>query len=186
MSDKTIIISGKNNNDKINLINTNEKAIRKGMDEINISHREQVGYMNFIYMNSDTNNSDNNSNNNSNNIIQSIKTMIMREIEKKIQGYKQQDIKKQIFDATKIINIENVIEKLVISKLRCFYCRKEIMVLYKNVREPVQWTLDRKENDDCHSNENTIISCLKCNLQRRVINVDKFTFTKHLRIKKEV
>ena len=59
------------------------------------------------------------------------------------------------------------------------------MVMYKNVRDPMQWTLDRKDNDDCHSKDNTLISCLKCNLQRRVTDVDKFTFTKHLTIKKE-
>ena len=78
----------------------------------------------------------------------------------------------------------DVLEKLVISKLKCYYCAKEMLILYKNVRDPMQWTLDRKDNAVNHSKENTLISCLKCNLQRRVTDVDKFTFTKHLRIKK--
>ena len=170
MSNKQIIISGKNNKDKINSIETGEKGIRKGMEDIEMTHQNQIIYINNLFLNWDTDNNNNN---------------IIKEIEKKINGYKQQDIKKNIYQPERIINYQDVLEKLVISKLRCFYCRNKIMVMYKNVRDPMQWTLDRKDNDDCHSKDNTLISCLKCNLQRRVTDVDKFTFTKHLTIKKE-
>ena len=170
MSNKQIIISGKNNKDKINSIETGEKGIRKGMEDIEMTHQNQIIYINNLFLNWDT---DNNT------------TNIIKEIEKKINGYKQQDIKKNIYQPERIIKYQDVLEKLVISKLRCFYCRNKIMVMYKNVRDPMQWTLDRKDNDDCHSKDNTLISCLKCNLQRRVTDVDKFTFTKHLTIKKE-
>lgn len=182
MHNKQIIIYGKNNNDKINLINTGEKGKRILMEHVEVEHREQIIYVNHIYMNMNNNNEYDYDNDNI--IKKSIKNLMMREIEKKINGYKQQDIKKQIYDSMKIINFDDVIEKLVISKLCCFYCRTKILILYPNVREPTQWTLDRKDNDECHSKENTIISCLKCNLQRRVIDIDKFTFTKHLKIKK--
>mgnify|MGYP001003701395 FL=1 len=170
MSNKQIIISGKNNKDKINSIETGEKGIRKGMEDIEMTHQNQIIYINNLFLNWDTDNNNNN---------------IIKEIEKKINGYKQQDIKKNIYQPERIIKYQDVLEKLVISKLRCFYCRNKIMVMYKNVRDPMQWTLDRKDNDDCHSKDNTLISCLKCNLQRRVTDVDKFTFTKHLTIKKE-
>jgi hypothetical protein len=177
MFNKQIIISGKNNKDKINSIETGEKGIRKGMENIEMTHQNQIIYINNLFLNWDTERNNNNNNNNNNNIT--------KELEKKINGYKQQDIKKNIYQPECIIKYEDVLEKLVISKLRCFYCRNKIMVIYKNVRDPMQWTLDRKDNDDCHSKENTLISCLKCNLQRRVTDVDKFTFTKHLTIKKE-
>ena len=52
------------------------------------------------------------------------------------------------------------------------------------MREPFQWTLDRIDNSLSHTNENTCVSCLKCNLQRRVMDADKFTFTKQLKISK--
>jgi hypothetical protein len=52
------------------------------------------------------------------------------------------------------------------------------------VREPTQWTLDRKDNGLCHSCDNTLIACLKCNLQRRVTDMNKFNFTKKLLLKK--
>ena len=105
-----------------------------------------------------------------------------RELIKKIAGYKGQDIKKEIYDKDSLITLEEVIEKLVSTKLRCFYCSCKILLLYKNVREPTQWTLDRKNNDLGHSCDNTLVACLKCNLQRRVTSMEKFDFTKKLKI----
>ena len=175
---KNINITGKNNIDKIThnenkkLNNEKIKAIRGGMEQIfekDISHKKQLQMINQLFFGD----------------LFDYKTIIEKEIERKWQGYKQQDIKKGIYNSELIIKNEEIISKLVISKLKCFYCYKEIIVIYKNVREPTQWTLDRKDNNDCHSNENTLISCLKCNLQRRVTDLNKFTFTKHLRIKKE-
>ena len=102
----------------------------------------------------------------------------------KIQGYRCQDIKKEVHNLDTLIALEDVLEKLLISKLTCCYCRKSIMVFYKNVRDPQQWTLDRIDNDLSHTKDNTCISCLKCNLQRRVMDAKKFDFTKKLVIKK--
>jgi hypothetical protein len=102
----------------------------------------------------------------------------------KIQGYRCQDIKKEVHNLDTLITLEDVLEKLLISKLTCCYCRKSIMVFYKNVRDPQQWTLDRIDNDLNHTKDNTCISCLKCNLQRRIMDAKKFDFTKKLVIKK--
>ena len=111
--------------------------------------------------------------------------LLKREIEKKINGYKHQDINKKIFDETLLISICDAIEKLVSSKLKCTYCKCNVLLLYKDVRDEKQWTLDRIDNDKCHSNLNTIISCLKCNLQRRTRDMQKFKFTKQLKINKQ-
>ena len=35
----------------------------------------------------------------------------------------QQDISKKIFDTELFINFDEIIEKLVISKLQCYYCK---------------------------------------------------------------
>lgn len=111
--------------------------------------------------------------------------LLKREIDKKINGYKQQDINKNIFDESLLISLPDVIEKLVSSKLKCSYCKCNVLILYKDVRDGNQWTLDRIDNDKCHSNLNTIISCLKCNLQRRTRDMEKFKFSKQLKIKKQ-
>jgi len=79
-----------------------------------------------------------------------------------------------------LITLDNVIEKLVSCKLKCYYCNKNMKLFFEKVRDEEQWTLDRLNNYDEHSNENTIVCCLKCNLQRRRKNSDKFLFTKQL------
>ena len=109
---------------------------------------------------------------------------IKKELETKIKGYKSQDIKKNIYEETKLITYNDLIEKLVISKLKCYYCRTNVKLLYNIVRDDNQWTLDRINNDLCHSKENTLICCLKCNLKRRNINSEKFNFTKKLQLNK--
>lgn len=105
-----------------------------------------------------------------------------REIEKKINSYKQQDIKKDIFDINRLISLNDTLLKLKNSELKCCYCEEPVKILYRIVREPKQWTLDRIDNDDCHSCDNTVIACLDCNLKRRVIDKDKFEFTKKMKL----
>ena len=98
----------------------------------------------------------------------------------KLDSYKQQDIKKTYDKYNNFITLENIIEKLVQSSMLCFYCNNKTLILFKNVRTENQWTLDRINNYDEHSNSNTIICCLKCNLQRRRKNSAKFKFSKQL------
>lgn len=109
---------------------------------------------------------------------------VSREISRKISGYKSQDVKKNIHDQNILVSESDIIEKLVISKMKCLYCKSQVKVLFTGTRDERQWTLDRIDNGKCHSNDNTVISCLKCNLQRRVIDFDKFNFTKKLVISK--
>ena len=106
------------------------------------------------------------------------------EIRKKISGYAQQDKRKDMFDKLNIITNKQCLEKLVISKLSCHYCKSNIFILYNSVREKKQWTLDRINNDIGHIFENVVISCLECNLQRRRTDMKKFEFTKSLKILK--
>ena len=112
------------------------------------------------------------------------KTIILREIKSKISSYRQQDIDKQIYNPNTIITDEEVIEKLVTSKLRCIYCKCNLHIVYKNQREPTQWTLDRINNNLGHNRDNVVISCLGCNLQKRRRGEEAFKFMKQMVIKK--
>ena len=108
--------------------------------------------------------------------------IVKRELKKKISGYKQQDIKKKKFDSDSFINEEELIEKLVISKLKCYHCKEKVLLVYEFLREMKQWTLDRLDNHLQHSSENCVISCLQCNLQRRCLDDKKFKFTKQMNL----
>ena len=108
------------------------------------------------------------------------KNILIQEIKNKINSYKQQDTKKDTYKTDHLITFDNVIQKLVECKLQCYYCQKYVSIFYKKTRDNNQWTLDRINNYDEHSNDNTIIACLECNLQRRRKNSEKFKFSKQL------
>lgn len=170
---KNIEIAGKRHKDKINKANNPEKniiAVRDCMinlPENLFKHDEQVKMINMLYLNNEFD----------------YKKNLEREIDKKISSYKTQDINKNKYNENNI-NRKETIEKLVTSKLKCYYCKCNVLLFYNKVRDMEQWTLDRIDNSINHSDENVIIACLKCNLQRRCQNKDKFLFTKQLKIVK--
>jgi hypothetical protein len=176
---RSVNITGKHNIDELKKIdNAYYKPVRRTMiqfDETFINHAKQVQLIGEVYM-------DYGQDSDKNNDI--IKSRLKSELLNKIQGYKAQDLSKDIYNAGNLITLEDLLEKLVGSKLLCCYCSKPLFVFYKNVREPTQWTLDRIDNNLSHTKENTCVSCLKCNLQRRCMDAKKFTFTKKLKINK--
>ena len=130
-----------------------------------IDNKEELKELNNLYFNKNNND-------------------LLNFIKKKISGYKQQDIKKNKLDKNNFISCDKTVELLVISKLKCFYCNRDMKIKYENSRDKQQWTLDRIDNDLGHNNDNVKIACLDCNLKRRRINMEKFLFTKQLKIKK--
>jgi hypothetical protein len=121
-----------------------------------------------------------------NNIINNYKNEIteqaMNEIKSKLSSYKQQDILKNIYNKDLFINFKSLIQKLNECKLKCHYCLLPIFIIYEYVRDSKQWTLDRIDNNLGHNEDNVIISCLECNLKRRITNKDAFMFTKNFKI----
>jgi len=107
-----------------------------------------------------------------------------QQINRKLNSYKHQDITKNLFNPDKIINNSQILRLLESRELLCYYCRKMVNVLYKNVREPLQWTLERIDNDYGHNHDNVTIACLECNLRRRTMYHERYVFTKQLVIKK--
>jgi hypothetical protein len=117
--------------------------------------------------------------------LNDIFVIIHKEIERKIYGYRQQDLIKNILNPDMFITIFFIIEKLLECQMKCYYCCGEMLILYKKVREPTQWTVDRINNFNGHNNNNIVLSCLECNLKRRNKNKDSFLFTKQLKIIRE-
>jgi hypothetical protein len=113
---------------------------------------------------------------------QDTEPLIKTEIEHKIYGYKQQDIAKKMYTYDEFITFDYVKQMILECKLCCHYCKGDMLILYENVREMKQWSLDRINNFLGHNVDNVVISCLKCNLNRRNLNSDKFLFTKQMTI----
>jgi len=110
---------------------------------------------------------------------------LYRELERKIYGYKQQDLDKNFYDSARFLSLENVLEKMINEKMKCFYCFEPMYVLYEIVRESKQWSVDRINNYQGHNKDNFVLACLECNLKRRRRSSDKYLFTKQLSIIKK-
>jgi 5-methylcytosine-specific restriction endonuclease McrA len=110
--------------------------------------------------------------------------IMLQQINKKIYGYKQQDIIKKLLNADKFINLPSIIDKMIDCELKCYYCNCEMNVLYDISREMKQWTVDRIDNNLGHNIDNFYIACLECNLKRRRRSDDKFFFTKQMKLVK--
>jgi len=113
------------------------------------------------------------------------KNIFKNELERKIANYKQQDLLKKKYNELRFIDFDTILKKLIDSKMQCFYCRCQVYILYKLVRELTQWTVDRINNDEGHNKENFVISCLNCNIRRRNTSSSKFLFTKQLHLVKK-
>lgn len=164
---KKIIIKGKRNIDSLsNKKNKKRKITEKITNKKVFDKLTQIEYLNKLFLEEKYDGME----------------FLKREVERKINGYKNQDIKKKILDENKIIKYGECLEKLVISKLKCYYCKKDCLLAYENVREEKQWTLDRLDNSIGHNKDNVVICCLKCNLKRRTLDDEKFKFTKQMRI----
>ena len=103
-----------------------------------------------------------------------IEEICLREIRKKQSGYKSQDKLKHKYDEQQHITLRELIDKMVDSELTCYYCNKELLILYNKKKESLQWTLERLNNHLGHYKDNTCISCLKCNLGRRTENYEYY------------
>ena len=148
---------------------TDNKIWKKYEDKLSIEN--QYDYINQLH---------------DNNIIDDeICNIIQQQVKQKISGYRNQDTIKKILDIDKLITKEKTIQLLYDSGLDCYYCKEKVVIMYDNVREPKQWSLDRIDNDIGHNNDNVVIACLSCNLQRKTMYHERFAFTKQLNIIKK-
>lgn len=167
---KSVEIKGKNNLDKLlkKEPKRSDSIIPIVGDQYN-SRYSQIQLINCIYLNLECGEH-----------MELIKKILM----KKLKGYLYQDKKKYVFSPKKFITFDKMIERLVESQLKCFYCNCDLTMIYDNCRQKNQWTLDRIDNNCGHNTDNILISCLECNLKRRDMDKDKFYFTQNMEIKK--
>jgi hypothetical protein len=102
---KSISITGKRNTDKIKTLeNPNmiceRNSIKKFPKELIAfyeNHDEQVSVVNKLYMD-----------------VRPLENceIFIKEIDKKIKGYKQQDIEKELYEKDKFIDVEHVLSEL--------------------------------------------------------------------------
>ena len=177
---KQINITGQSNRYQIKKLTQEKKGDKKRIEieKLNL----QVEYFTFEKQFEIINNISKQLNNLNNEEDKTASKILTKQIEKKIASYKQQDMDKKILNNEKIINLKCIIDKLIETEIKCYYCKDKMYILYENVREPKQWSVDRINNNLGHNIDNFVLACLDCNLKRRCRSADKFLFTKQLNI----
>ena len=113
-----------------------------------------------------------------------IPDIVSRELRKKISSYKSQDRRKNIYNDDEFIDFDFVINLFKETQLKCYYCDKQVFVIYDNVRESKQWTIERIDNRIGHNKNNSVMACLDCNLRRRCMYHERYIMTKKLSLVK--
>ena len=104
-------------------------------------------------------------------------------VARKLKSYTEQDAKKCFDDSIaphSTISVAETVQLLVESQLKCYYCHESTLFFYETVREPMQWTLERLNNEFPHMKSNVVVACLQCNLRRRCINSERYQKTKQM------
>jgi 5-methylcytosine-specific restriction endonuclease McrA len=176
---KSISITGKRNTDKIKSLENpsmifernSMKRFSKELITFYENHDEQISIVNKLYM--DVRPLEN-------------REIFIKEIEKKINGYKQQDVEKELYDKDLFIDMECVLSEITGCRLKCYYCEKKCHIIYNEVLSKTQWTVDRIDNNYGHNKGNIVIACLECNLRRGTMDSDRFKLGKQFKfIKKD-
>ena len=107
-------------------------------------------------------------------------------IKKKYNNYAYQDKKNNIYNVNFFISLEEFVNKLMESKLICFYCKCKCTLFHKYAYDKQQITLERIDNNKGHTNENTVFTCLNCNLSRGNLNYKKFVDSQKLKIIRKI
>ena len=109
---------------------------------------------------------------------------VRQQIDRKIYGYKTQDLEKSLYSETEFVDFPRIMELFLECEMKCYYCKQTVLLLYEYVRDPKQWTLERIDNKFGHNKNNITIACLNCNLRRRTMYHERYVFTKQLHITK--
>ena len=176
---KSVSITGKRNTDKMKTLDNPELVSERNIVkkwpqeviELYEKHSEQMNIVNKLYMDvKPLPNGD----------------IFKKEIQKKIEGYKRQDIEKEIYDKERFIDMEEVLSKLTACRIKCHYCGVECYIIYNEVLSKTQWTIDRIDNDHGHNKGNIVIACLNCNLRRGTMNSERYKLGKQMKCIKKL
>jgi hypothetical protein len=176
---KKISIVGTNNRYMMKKVTKSKEGPKKRIESNKWNHllKEEITLDNQLKIINDLFNSSLNDNDEINKIIK-------QQVNHKIASYKSQDVIKNLYNEDKFIKFEDILEKMIESELKCYYCKDNMIVLYDFVREIKQWSVDRIDNNEGHNKDNFYLACLECNLKRRRQSDTKFLFTKQLNLLK--
>ena len=136
------MLSNPNNECKKCVIITKEKKNRKSIDNYREKHTESIMPIDLNDYKSDMDKLTKLFMNIPFEHIQLYKSYVRD----KTNSYLYQD-KRKNRNIENNIDVDGVIEKLVASKLKCYYCQTKLVLLNEKTRQSNMWTLDRIDNN---------------------------------------
>ena len=107
--------------------------------------------------------------------------LMKQQIRGKLGSYRSQDRLKDKYEESKFMTLDATIKLINEQEHNCYYCKNKMKLLYSNVREPSQWTLERIDNDYGHNEDNVKIACLRCNVRRRTMYHERYIMTHEIK-----
>lgn len=107
----------------------------------------------------------------------SVTRRVLMEMRAKRRGYQEQD-KKRGWNPGDVLSEREIAERMLIQKMKCWHCRAGVHVLYRDRYDPLQWSVDRLDNNKGHTRDNVVISCMRCNLRRGSRSILTLSVTK--------
>lgn len=107
-------------------------------------------------------------------------TIILRMLSDKLRSYRAQDMAKNHYSEDEFISMQSLMELILRANNSCFYCKETVKLIYEEVRDPKQWTLERIDNTRGHNTNNVELACLACNLRRRTMYHERYILTKQM------
>ena len=106
--------------------------------------------------------------------------IILRMLYDKLRSYRAQDMSKTHYSEDEFITMQSLMELILRANNTCFYCKETVKLIYEEVRDPKQWTLERIDNSKGHNTDNVELACLACNLRRRTMYHERYILTKQM------
>jgi 5-methylcytosine-specific restriction endonuclease McrA len=106
-----------------------------------------------------------------------ISKKILMEIRAKRRGYREQDRKRK-WNPEEVLTEYEIANKILLQKQKCWHCGMITHMLYRDRYDPLQWSVDRLDNDKGHTEDNVVISCMKCNLKRGNTSIRRYSVIK--------
>lgn len=101
---------------------------------------------------------------------------VLMEFRSKQRGYQEQD-RKRDWNPDDVLTESEIAERMLVQKQRCWHCNTRIHVLYRDRYDPLQWSIDRLDNQKGHTRDNVVVSCMRCNLRRGRTPIHRFKGT---------
>jgi hypothetical protein len=84
----------------------------------------------------------------------------------KISSHRSYDKGRNIYDEITFVDFEDIFMKICRQRGKCNYCKTKLKLINYKPYQGNQFSIDRLNSNASHSRNNTVVSCLNCNVRK--------------------